>query len=118
MQRRESIKKELNFKFKQICSDDHPTTATGLFGDNMVEVTKAIDNSKNIQMTNKDQSFLSSGRGGSKTNNYKATSYNNNNNSKFRTATPQHPQRQEHWKTSKGKSNIYGHNKAKNFNRK
>lgn len=50
-QRRESIKKELDPKFKAICADENPVSATGLFGDQLSEQTKQLDSSKNIKMT-------------------------------------------------------------------
>ena len=53
--RRELIKKELFPKFRSLCTDDQPISATGLFGDNLADQTKNLDTSKAIQMTSKGQ---------------------------------------------------------------
>ena len=67
MARKEAAKLELLSKYKQLCSDEHKTSATGLFGDNLQEDAKALDATKSIVMTvrGKEQGkgFLSKGRG-------------------------------------------------------
>ena len=52
-QRRESIKKELFPKFRLLCTESQPISATGLFGDNLADLTKNMDSSKAVQMTSK-----------------------------------------------------------------
>ena len=62
LERREAIKKELDPRFRSLCSSDTPISATGLFGDNLQEQSKQLDASKQIKMTNK-MPFLGQGRG-------------------------------------------------------
>ena len=61
-QRREIIKKEIFPKFRHLCSDGQPVSATGLFGDNLAEETKNLDSTKGIQMTNKGITNKGSGQ--------------------------------------------------------
>lgn len=52
-QRREAIKKEVFPRFKSLCTDDQPISASGLFGDNLADKSKNLDASKSVQMTPK-----------------------------------------------------------------
>ena len=49
---REIIKKEIFPKFRHLCSDAQPVSATGLFNDNLAE-QNILDSTKGVQMTNK-----------------------------------------------------------------
>ena len=60
--RREAIKKELDPRFRSLCSTETPVSATGLFGDNLQEQSKQLDASKQIRMIQKEP-FLGQGRG-------------------------------------------------------
>ncbi|XP_060569377.1 uncharacterized protein LOC132727805 [Ruditapes philippinarum] len=106
-ERRESVKKELSNKFKSLCSNEHLPSDTGLFGDNLVEVSKALQGEKSIQMTNnstKDH-FLGQQRVG---NNFTKQNFNKT----FKSRNP--VSRPENKQIYKGKANVSGPNKAKN----
>ena len=64
MQRRDTIKQELFPKFKTLCSEDQPISATGLFGDDLADKSKSLDTSKSVQMTPKGKNFLFKRGGG------------------------------------------------------
>lgn len=123
--RRQEVRKELSPKFKVLCSEDHPTSALGLFGDNLQEASKALDATKNIQMTNttitsrqNQLPFLGKGKGGDHNN----RPFQNPHPSQQSTFKPQGRQyghqhnqqnRQKPWHHLKVKSDNYGHNSHK-----